>query len=146
MGENYRLRDGNKERVPVAMPLCELPVPEILEEFLRTNMPFGYCGGTGPLWKHSNAMNTNHMRAYWCVAESYEIPGELPELMLRYFATKCTNKRGFELVEVMRESPGEKYVYYRNMYYRKLCGWCNVYRCNRKTCAASRTYEGKRCQ
>lgn len=128
MGDNFRLYDRDKERVPVAMPLCELPVPAILTEFLQNNMPFGYyCGGI--IGKYNNATTINHTRAYWCVAESYEIPGEQPELMLRYFATKCTNKRGFEMVKVMRESPGEKYVYYRNMFYRQLCGWQNVYRC-----------------
>ena len=128
MGDNFRLYDRDKDRVPVAMPLCELPAPAILTEFLQNNMPFGYyCGGI--IGKYHNAMNINHTRAYWCVAESYEIPGEQPELMLRYFATRCTNKRGFEMVEVMRESPGEKYVYYRNMFYRHCCGWQNVYRC-----------------
>ena len=113
-----------------AMPLEELPVPRCLTEYLRTNLPYGYCGGAAT--PYHNAMTVNHQRVYYCVAEAYEIPGQLPELMLRYFATRCTNKKGFEMVEVMRESPSEPWVYWRNMYFRQLCGWQNIYKAEDK--------------
>lgn len=117
-----------KDHVPNAMPLCELPVPRILMDYLENHVPFGYGYGGNVGKFAANATNLHHTRSYWCVAESYEIPGQLPELMLRFFATHCTKKHGFEIVEVMRQSPSEQYIYYRNMFYRSLCGWQNVYR------------------
>ncbi|MBP5411015.1 MAG: PcfJ domain-containing protein [Lachnospiraceae bacterium] len=111
---------------PRSMPLCELPVPQVFREFLEHDTPHGY--GFNPRWTAQlNHYNVTFQRSIYVVTDTYEAE-DGPELMLRWYACRNTQKRGFELVEIMRQSPSEEWCYYRNAYYRTLAGWQFVYR------------------
>jgi hypothetical protein len=111
---------------PRSMPLCELPVPQVFREFLEHDTPHGY--GFNPRWTAQlNHYNVTFQRSIYVVTDTYEAE-DGPELMLRWYACRNTQKRGFELVEIMRQSPAEEWCYYRNAYYRTLAGWQFVYR------------------
>lgn len=107
---------------PNAMPLDELPIPDILEEHMRTHLPPGYSG-----YKGSCYTSFYNRPAFFIVADTFEAP-DGPELMLRWFSCQNTKSRGFELTEVMRESPSEDYAYHRNMYFLYMGGWRTVFR------------------
>lgn len=123
MGEIFETWKNNPTFAPNCMPLEELPIPVVLDLYLRTHMPFGYSGGGGKL----NYYNMNYTRTTVVVAQVFDAP-DGPELMLRWFACRNTNKDGFEITEIMRKSPAEDYCYYRNMYYRTMCGWQYIYK------------------
>ena len=114
--------NGSGTFTPNAMPLDELPIPRVLEDWMRKHGPFQYCGGSG-----ANCYSFTYQRSMVVVADTFEAP-DGTDLMLRWFAFRNTKSRGFEITEVMRKSPAEDYAYHRNMYYRQLCGWQVIYR------------------
>lgn len=127
MGELSMRYNGEGFR-PFCLPLDERPIPRILENFLRNNAPYGYgyalSDKIASRWNH---YNMTYQHALYIVAETFEAP-DGPELMLRYFATRNTVKRDFEITEIMRECPAENYCYYRNAYFRQMAGWNYIYR------------------
>lgn len=123
MGELFDQWKNKDTFTPNCMSLEELPIPQVLEDYMMTHMPQGYSGGGGKL----NYYNMNYQRTNLVVAQIFEAP-DGPELMLRWFACRNTVKEGFQITEVMRKSPAEDYCYHRNMYYRTMCGWQFVYK------------------
>lgn len=113
--------NGSGKFTPNAMPLDELPIPRVLEDWMRKHPPTNYGGGV------FNCYSFTYPKAMIVVAETFEAP-DGPDLMLRWFSFRNTKSKGFEITEVMRKSPAEDYAYHRNMYYRTLCGWQTVYR------------------
>ena len=119
------MREYNTSVIPNCLPLEERPIPAILLDYVRTHLPYGYSGAG------NHFTCTTYHKAVYIIAESFEAP-DGPELMLRWFCCRNTKRYGFEITEVMRQSPAEDLCYWRNMYFTTLSGWFTMYRAEDK--------------